>query len=97
MHKVITVAMTVGALLGQYVKEKMVGGEFLVSALLSSLSFYLNLKFFEEVNKVLIVIISFITIVFLLLQCCKLIMWIREHPIHKKIRKRIKNDKNEEA
>jgi len=95
MDKVIAAAMTIGAIFGQYFKEKMIGGEFLISAILTSLSFYLNLKFFEEINKVLIVIISLITIVFLILQCCKLVMWIREHPLHKKISKRFKNDNHE--
>lgn len=95
MDKAIAAVMTIGAIFGQYLKEKMIGGEFLISTILTSLSFYLNLKFFEEINKVLIVIISLITIVFLLLQCVKLVIWIREHPLHEKYLKRIKRSKRD--
>jgi len=84
MERVVIIMVTLGAYLIAFVKLQTTKFEIVIATVLTTASLYFNLRFFEEINKVLVVVISLFTIVFLALQCCKLSMWIRENRKHKK-------------
>jgi len=76
MERVVIIMLTLSTYITAFVKLQTTKHEIVIATILTTGSLYFNLKLFEEINKVLIVIISLFTIVFLALQCCKLTMWI---------------------